>query len=137
MGFSYTVAAVIMLSSTLIFFGIVYTSYVQSNENIANANQKLIKNIYDLENTHVSVISYYYNSSSSLFIVNLTNNGSQVFNMSLANVLVNGTLVKFNASSEFLFPLQTVSVKFKEPAGTYSLEIVMPDGFEIFRQVVS
>ncbi|MCY0851637.1 flagellar protein F [Thermoplasma acidophilum] len=137
MGFSYTVAAVIMLSSTLIFFGIVYTSYVQSNENIANANQKLVKSIYDLENTHVSITGYYYNSSSSLFIVNLTNNGSQVFNMSMANVLINGTMVKFNVSGPYLFPLQAVSISFKEPAGTYSLEIVMPDGYEIFREVVS
>ncbi|WP_237265254.1 flagellar protein F [Thermoplasma sp. Kam2015] len=137
MGFSYTVAAVIMLSSTLIFFGIVYTSYVQSNENLANANQKLVKNIYDLENTRVSIYDYYYNSSSSYFVINLTNNGSQVFNMSLANVLVNGSLVKFNVSGQFLFPLQTVSITFKEPAGSYAVEIVMPDGYEIFKKVVS
>ncbi|BAB59752.1 hypothetical protein [Thermoplasma volcanium GSS1] len=137
MGFSYTVAAVIMLSSTLIFFGIVYSSYVQSNTSITNANQKLIKNIYNLENTKIEIVSYYYNSSSSTFYVNVTDNGSTSFNLSESNVILNGTLISFNESNQYIFPLETITISFKASPGIYSFELVMPDGYEVFKEVKS
>ncbi|MGC8609181.1 MAG: flagellar protein F [Thermoplasmata archaeon] len=136
MGFSYTVAAVIMLSSSLIFFGMVYSSYVQSNESITNANQKLMNEVYDYDHSRLVITGYFENLSAGKVTVNFTNNGSIMLNLAESNVILNGSIIKFNYYPVYLFPLQNGSVSFSAGPGIYDFELVMQNGYEVYEKLV-
>ncbi len=136
MGFSYTVAAVIMLSSSLIFFGMVYSSYIQSNENITSANQKLMNEVYDYDHSKLSVTGYYMNTTAGRVTINITNNGSVMFDLAESNLILNGSLMTFNYYPVYLFPLQNGSISFLAGKGIYDLELVLPNGYEVYEKLV-
>ncbi|MCL4337600.1 MAG: flagellar protein F [Candidatus Thermoplasmatota archaeon] len=138
MGFSYVVAVAILLSSSLIFFGIIYSDYVHTETQINDAQHKAYLQNYDYMNSKVSIDNYSYAASGSNFTVtlNVTNTGSVTLNMNHTNVLVNGSLVNFTYGSQYLFPLGNDTITFITGAGTHNVEMVFNTGYEKFEKVV-
>ena len=138
MGFSYVVAVAILLSSSLIFFGIIYSDYVHTESQINDAQQKAYLQNYDYMNSRVSISNYSYAPSGSNFTVamNVTNTGSVTLNMNHTNILVNGSLVNFTYSGQYLFPLGNDTVVFTTGAGIHKVEMVFNTGYEKFEMVV-
>ncbi len=138
MGFSYVVAVAILLSSSLIFFGIIYSDYVHTETQINDAQHKAYLQNYDYMNSKVSIDNYSYVTSGSNFTVtlNVTNTGSVTLNMNHTNVLVNGSLVNFTYGSQYLFPLGNDTITFTTGAGTHDVEMVFNTGYEKFENVV-
>ena len=138
MGFSYVVAVAVLLSSSLIFFGIIYSDYVHTESQINDAQHKANLQNYDYMNSMVSITNYSYASSGSNFTVtmNVTNTGSVTLNMNHTNILVNGSLVNFTYSGQYLFPLGNDTVVFTTGAGTHEVEMVFNTGYEKFEKVV-
>ena len=138
MGFSYVVAVAVLLSSSLIFFGIIYSDYVHTESQINDAQQKAYLQNYDYTNSRVSISNYSYAPSGSNFTVamNVTNTGSVTLNMNHTNILVNGSLVNFTYSGQYLFPLGNDTVVFTTGAGTHEVEMVFNTGYEKFEKVV-
>lgn len=137
MGFSYVAAVAILLSSSLIFFGMVYTGYVQSNIQISGAESQLTHQNYDYLNTKVNVTGYNITKfgATDNVTVNLTNTGSITLDLKETSVLLNGTLITFNYSSEYLFPLQSGNFTFNTQPGNVSLEIVYNTGYKQFMEL--
>ena len=137
MGFSYVAAVAILLSSSLIFFGMVYTGYVQSNVQINGAENQMTHQNYDYMNTQVNLTGYNVTSSNSTdqVTVNLTNTGSVTLSLEDSSVLLNGTLITFNYSSQYLFPLQSGHLTFVSQPGNVSLEIVYNTGYKQFKEL--
>ncbi len=142
MGFSYVAAAAILLSSTLIFFGMVYSDFVQSNLDIHSSNLNYDHQRYDYLNSNINVTGYSVsnlssgNTSSYAVTVNLTNTGSVTLSMNKTTLLLNGTMAAFNYSSEYLFPLGNGSITFNvNTTATYQVELVFSTGYEKFTEV--
>ena len=137
MGFSYVVAVAVLLSSSLIFFGVIYSDYVHADTELNSAQQGFNTHSYDLENSRVNVTGYYVRPSGTLYnvTVNLTNTGSVALNMGLSNLLINGTVANFTYSGQYLFPLASGNITFRQSAGEYSVEIVFNTGYEKYLEV--
>ena len=138
MGFSYVVAVAVLLSSSLIFFGMVYSDFVHAETQMKNAQDNFNHNNYDYLNSQVSVAGYNYSLSGSNYSVtlNVTNTGSVTLDMNGTNMLVNGTLVNFTYSNQYLFPLGNESLVFKTTAaGNYSLDLVFNTGYQKYVKV--
>ena len=138
MGFSYVVAVAVLLSSSLIFFGMVYSDFVHSEAQLNNAQNEHSINTYDYINSKVLITGY--NStpatgSNYTVSVNLSNTGSVTMNLAKSNLLVNGSIVNFTYASQYLFPLGNDSVEFTTGAGSYNIEIVFNTGYEQFGKV--
>ncbi len=84
MGFSYAVAVVILLSSSLIFFGLVYDQFQTGNVQLDNSLSNKNKIMCGLENSKVSLSNYSVIKGVSTFniTINMTNNGSVALTMS-------------------------------------------------------
>ena len=138
MGFSYAVAVVILLSSSLIFFGLVYDQFQTGNVQLDNSLSNKNKIICGLENSKVSVSNYSVNKGVSGFniTINMTNNGSVALTMSQSNVLVNGTEMNFIYSSNYFLPLTKESISVSYPSGNTSVLIIFNTGYEKFIEVV-
>jgi flagellar protein FlaF len=138
MGFSYAVAVVILLSSSLIFFGLVYDQFQTGNVQLDNSLSNKNKIICGLENSKVSVSNYSVIKGVSGFniTINMTNNGSVALTMSQSNVLVNGTEMNFIYSSNYFLPLTKESISVSYPSGNTSVLIIFNTGYEKFIEVV-
>ena len=138
MGFSYAVAVVILLSSSLIFFGLVYDQFQTGNVQLDNSLSNKNKIMCGLENSKVSLSNYSVNKGVSGFniTINLTNNGSVALTMSQSNVLVNGTEVNFIYSSNYFLPLMKESISVNYQSGNASILIIFNTGYEKYIQVV-
>ena len=138
MGFSYVVAVAVLLSSSLIFFGMVYSDFVHADAQLKGAQDQFNQNNYDYLNSQVSLDGYNYTQTGSNFTVtmNVTNTGSVTLDMNGTNILVNGTLVNFTYSNQYLFPLGNESVVFKTTAaGNYSIDLVFNTGYQKYVKV--
>jgi len=137
MGFSYVVAVAVLLSSSLIFFGVIYSDYVHANTEISSAQQSFNTHTYDLDNSRVNVTGYYVKAAGTSFkvTVNLTNSGSVTLDLNSSDVLVNGTITSFTYSNQFLFPLASGNITFQATTGLQSVEIVFNTGYEKFTEV--
>jgi flagellar protein FlaF len=138
MGFSYVVAVAVLLSSSLIFFGIVYSDFVHAESQINNAQHNQNSQNYDYMNSKVIIDNYSYVASGSNFTItmNVTNTGSVTLNLADTNMLVNGSLVNFTYNSQYLFPLGNDTLDFTTGNGTHNVELVFNTGYEIFEKVV-
>jgi flagellar protein FlaF len=132
MGFSYVAAVAILLSSSLIFFGMVYSDYVQSNVQINGAESQMTHQNYEYLNSNANITGYNVTTSNltDTVTVNITNTGSITFNLNKTTVLLNGTIIQFNYSSEYLFPLESGNITFQSQPGNESLEIVYNTGYK-------
>ncbi|AKA49580.1 hypothetical protein IX51_11245 [uncultured archaeon] len=144
MGFSYVAAAAILLSSTLIFFGMVYSGFVQSNLEIHNSGVQYDHQRYDYLNSNVNITGYNVvnestaNASAYKVYINMTNTGSVTLNMNSTDILVNGIMTGFNSSAEYLFPLGKGNVSFNvNSTSTYDVEIVFSTGYEKYAKVTA
>ncbi len=138
MGFSYVVAVAVLLSSSLIFFGMVYSDFVHADAQLKGAQDQFNQNNYDYLNSQVSLDGYNYTQTGSNFTVtlNVTNTGSVTLDMNGTNVLLNGTLVNFTYSSQYLFPLGNESLTFGVSGnGSYSVEMVFNTGYKQYAKV--
>ena len=137
MGFSYVVAVAVLLSSSLIFFGVIYSDYVHADTELNSAQQGFNTHSYDLENSRVNVTGYYIRPSNTSYnvTVNLTNTGSVTLNLGISNLLINGTVANFTYSGQYLFPLASGNITFREGTGEYSVEIVFNTGYEKYLEV--
>ncbi len=138
MGFSYVVAVAVLLSSSLIFFGIIYSDFVHTESQINDAQNKSNMQNYDYMNSKVTIDNYSYVASGSNFTVtmNVTNTGSVTLNLNHTNLLVNGSIVNFTYASQYLFPLGNDTVSFTTGAGSHDVELVFNTGYEKFEKVV-
>jgi flagellar protein FlaF len=138
MGFSYVVAVAVLLSSSLIFFGIVYSDFVHTETQINDAQHNSNSQNYDYMNSKVIVDNYSYAASGSNFTVtmNVTNTGSVTLNLNHTNLLVNGTMVNFTYENQYLFPLGNDTIQFTTGAGSHNVEMVFSTGYEKFEKVV-
>ncbi|MCL4340527.1 MAG: flagellar protein F [Candidatus Thermoplasmatota archaeon] len=137
MGFSYVVAVAVLLSSSLIFFGVIYSDYVHADTELNSAQQGFNTLTYNLENSRINITGYQVKGLGPEFNVtlNITNTGSVTLDLRSANVLVNGTLVQFNYSDQYLFPLGDGNVTFQTTSGPHSVELVFSTGYEKFQEV--
>ena len=144
MGFSYVAAAAILLSSTLIFFGMVYSGFVQSNLEIHNAGTQYNQNSYDYLNSKVNITGYSVinestaNSSAYVVSINMTNTGSVTFSMNKTDVLVNGLITDYNSSTDYLFPLGTGNITITvNSTASYDVKLVFSTGYDAYEKVVT
>ncbi|OWP56151.1 MAG: hypothetical protein B2I17_07405 [Thermoplasmatales archaeon B_DKE] len=137
MGFSYVAAVAILLSSSLIFFGMVYGEFVQSNSQVSSAQNKMNQENYDLLNSKVNITGYYVVPGTTYNItINMTNTGSITLNLDTSSLLVNGTIVNAVPSSNYLFPLGNGSITFHSTsAGIKAVELIFNTGYEKFTKV--
>ncbi len=138
MGFSYVIAVAVLLSSSLIFFGMVYSDFVHADAQLKGAQDQFNQNNYDYLNSQVSLDGYNYTQTGSNFTVtmNVTNTGSVTLDMNGTNVLLNGTLVNFTYSTQYLFPLGNDSLTFNvSGAGNYSVNMVFDTGYQKYAKV--
>lgn len=138
MGFSYVVAVAVLLSSSLIFFGMVYSDFVHAEAQMKSAQDQFNQNNYDYLNSQVSLSGYNYTLTGANYSVtlNVTNTGSVTLNLNDTNILVNGTLVNFTYSSQYLFPLGNDSLTFNVTgAGNYSVALVFGTGYQKYTEV--
>ena len=138
MGFSYAVAVVILLSSSLIFFGLVYDQFQTGNVQLDNSLSNKNTIMCGLENSKVSMSNYSVIKGVSGFdiTINLSNNGSVTLLMSSTNVLFNGTVVKFIYSQNYFLPLSEEEISVVYPSGNASVVIAFNTGYEKFLQVI-
>ena len=139
MGFSYVVAVAVLLSSSLIFFGMVYSDFVHAEAQLKNAQDNFNNHNYDYLNSKVSITGYNYTPSGPNYSVtlNVTNTGSVTLDLNNTNLLVNGTLVNFTYANQYLFPLGNDSVQFTTGAGVYDIEIVFNTGYLQYGKVTT
>ncbi|MHB1492153.1 MAG: flagellar protein F [Thermoplasmataceae archaeon] len=138
MGFSYAVAVVILLSSSLIFFGLVYDQFQTGNIQLDNSLANKNKIICGLENSKVSLSNYTVVKQTAQFsiTINLTNNGSTTLIMSNTNILFNGTEVKFSYSENYFLPMSAEEINVIYPSGNATVLLAFNTGYEKFIQVV-
>ncbi|EQD50431.1 flagellar protein F [mine drainage metagenome] len=139
MGFSYAVAVVILLSSSLIFFGLVYNEFETGNIQLNNSLSNKNKIICGLENSHVSITNYSVKKDTSGYniIINMSNNGSTTLIMANSNVLLNGTQVAFNYSENYFLPFTEEEINATYPSGNVTVIIAFSTGYEKYLQVVN
>ena len=137
MGFSYVAAVAILLSSSLIFFGMVYGEFVQSNSQVSSAQNKMNQENYDLINSKVNITGYYVIPGTTYNVtINMTNTGSVTLNLDTSSLLVNGTMTNFTPSSNYLFPLGKGNITFHSAtSGLKSVELIFNTGYEKFTEV--
>ncbi len=142
MGFSYVAAAAILLSSTLIFFGMVYSDFVQSNLELHGSSVNYDQQRYDYLNSNANITGYSItnvssgNTSAYAVSMNITNTGSVTLKMNSTSLLVNGVLSSFNSSAEYIFPLGSDQMNFTvNSTSTYDVEIVFNTGYEKYTVV--
>ncbi len=137
MGFSYVVAVAILLSSSLIFFGVIYSDYVHTNTEISQSEQGQSQRMYDMINSKVNITSALEagNSSQKNVTINLVNSGSVTLYLNQTNVLVNGTIHQFNFTREYLFPLQNETIRFTTTLQPVEVEIVFNTGYRAYVEV--
>ena len=137
MGFSYVVAVAVLLSSSLIFFGVIYSDYVHADTELNTAQQGFNTQTYDLEHSRINITGYQVKGAGPEFNVtlNITNAGSVTLSLKTANILVNGTLIQFNYSDQYLFPLEKGNITFQTTSGLHSVELVFSTGYEKFQEV--
>jgi flagellar protein FlaF len=137
MGFSYVAAVAILLSSSLIFFGIIYSDYVHSETQLSNAQNDQNKQMYDYINSKVKITGYNVSPYNSVYnvTINMTNTGSISLDLMNSNLLLNGSLVNFSYSAEYLFPMANGSVTFQTGAGDYQVEIAFNTGYNVITEV--
>lgn len=137
MGFSYVVAVAVLLSSSLIFFGMVYSDFVHTETQLKSAQDNFNTHNYDYLNSKVSITGYNYSLSGTNYSVtlNVTNTGSVALNLNGTNLLVNGTLVNFTYANQYLFPLGNDSIQFTVGSGNYDIEIIFNTGYEQYGKV--
>ena len=137
MGFSYVVAVAILLSSSLIFFGVIYSDYVHMNGELTKSEQGQGQRIYDLVNSKVNITAALEagNSSQKNVTITLVNTGSVTLYLNQTNVLVNGTVHSFNYTREYLFPLQNDTIMLTTSLEPVEVEIVFNDGYSIYAEV--
>ena len=137
MGFSYVLAVAILLSSSLIFFGVIYSDYVHTNTEISQSEQGQSQRMYDMINSKVNITSALEagNSSQKNVTINLVNSGSVTLYLNQTNVLVNGTIHQFNFTREYLFPLQNETIRFTTTLQPVEVEIVFNTGYRAYVEV--
>lgn len=137
MGFSYVVAVAVLLSSSLIFFGIIYSDYVHTNQELSTAQQNSNELAYQYSHSSVNVSSYTAVAVSGgyNFTVTFDNTGSVTLDLNRSSLLVNGTLTNFTYRSQYLFPLGNDSISFIAPSSQVSMEMVFNTGYEKFVEV--
>ena len=137
MGFSYVVAVAVLLSSSLIFFGLIYSDYVHAEADINSAQQGFNTRSYDLINSGINVTGYYHRISGTGVNVtlNLTNTGSVTLDLGNSTLLVNGTISSFSYAGQYLFPLKSGNLTFKTTSGLHSVEIVFNTGYQKYTEV--
>ncbi|MCL4438180.1 MAG: flagellar protein F [Candidatus Thermoplasmatota archaeon] len=137
MGFSYVVAVAILLSSSLIFFGVIYSDYVHTNTEISQSEQGQSQRMYDMINSKVNITEALEagNSSQKNVTINLVNSGSVTLYLNQTNVLVNGTIHPFNFTREYLFPLQNETISFTTSLQPVEVEIVFNTGYKAYVEV--
>jgi flagellar protein FlaF len=139
MGFSYVAAVAILLSSSLIFFGIVYGEFMQNNTQLGSAQNTQTQQEYDLLNSKVNITGYYVESGSAYNVtINMTNTGSVTLDLDTTTLLVNGTMSSFTASTEYLFPLGNASITFHvSTARLMPVDITFNTGYQKLMEVIS
>ena len=137
MGFSYVVAVAILLSSSLIFFGVIYSDYTHSNGEISKAEEGQGDRIYEYVNSKVNITSALEAGKNGSFNISLTmfNSGSVTLYMNQTDVLVNGTVHSFNYSREYLFPLQNETITLATSDSPAQVEIVFNTGYTVYYEV--
>ncbi|MEM0158762.1 MAG: hypothetical protein QW812_04550 [Thermoplasmataceae archaeon] len=137
MGFSYVVAVAVMLSSSLIFFGIIYSDYVHTNQELYSAQQSSNQLVYEYSHSDVNVSSISAVAVSGGFNISLTfqNTGSITLDLNKTSLLVNGTLTNFTYRSQYLFPLGNDSISFIAPSPQVAVEVVFNTGYEKYVEV--
>ncbi|WP_393971823.1 flagellar protein F [Oxyplasma meridianum] len=137
MGFSYVAAVAILLSSSLIFFGIIYSDYVHSETQLSNAQNDQNRQMYDYINSKVKITGYDVSPYNSVYnvTINMTNTGSISLDLMNSNLLLNGSLENFSYSAEYLLPMANGSVSFQTTAGNYQVEIAFNTGYNVITEV--
>lgn len=137
MGFSYVAAVAILLSSSLIFFGIIYSDYVHSETQLSNAQNDQNKQMYDYINSKVKITGYNVSPYNSVYnvTINMTNTGSISLDLMSSNLLLNGSLENFSYSGEYLLPMANGSVTFQTGSGDYQVEIAFNTGYNVITEV--
>lgn len=131
------VAVAILLSSSLIFFGMVYNANLQAELQIREAQQREIEHITEEVETALNVTSYEVRQNGSAYQVtmNLTNTGSVTVALGESTLLVNGTVVNFTFSAPYLFPQGRGHITFDAPSVPFTYELVAQDGYSIYGEV--
>ncbi|MEM0154984.1 MAG: flagellar protein F [Thermoplasmataceae archaeon] len=139
MGFSYVAAVAILLSSSLIFFGIVYGEFMQNNTQLGSAQNTQTQQEYNLLNSKVNITGYYVESGSAYNVtINMTNTGSVPLDLNTTTLLVNGTISSFTSPTVYLFPLGNSSITFHvSTARLMPVEIIFNTGYQKFMEVIS
>ena len=137
MGFSYVVAVAVLLSSSLIFFGIIYSDYVHADAELKKAQDGFNTHSYNYLNSRVNITGYSYVASGTQYnvTVNMTNTGSATLNLNNTNLLVNGTITNFTYAAQYVFPQGNDNITFRVAAGTYVVELAFNTGYEKFMEV--
>ncbi|MFG1449699.1 MAG: flagellar protein F [Thermoplasmataceae archaeon] len=137
MGFSYVVAVAILLSSSLIFFGVIYSDYVHTNTEISQSEQGQSQRMYDMINSKINITSALEagNSSQKNVTINMVNSGSVTLYLNQTDVLVNGTIHQFNFTREYLFPLQNETIRFTTSLEPVEVELVFNTGYKAYVEV--
>ena len=137
MGFSYVVAVAILLSSSLIFFGVIYSDYVHTNGEISKAEEGQGNQIYEYVNSKVNITAALETGKNASFNLSLSlvNTGSVTLYLNQTDVLVNGTVHSFNYTREYLFPLQNETISLTTSDSPAQVEVVFNTGYTIYYEV--
>jgi archaellum component FlaF (FlaF/FlaG flagellin family) len=96
---------------------------------LKEARESVTKELTEMSETRLSIVSASYNNTTSVLVVTMGNEGSNVIPLEDLDLLLNGTYVSRGTSTAgYIYPGQTHSVNLSNVTDPRSVKVVGPWG---------